>query len=254
MTGRIVLFVYGLLCYAIFFGTFLYAIGFIGGFAVPATIDGEPRLPLGQALAVDLALLALFATQHSVMARPVFKRWWTRFVPQDAERSTYVLLASLCLIVLFAFWQPLGGTVWDVGNPAGRSALYALFAMGWAIVLLSTFLIDHFDLFGLRQVWLALRGIRYTPPAFRTPLFYRWVRHPLYVGFIFAFWATPHMTVTHLVFAVATTAYILLAVRLEERDLLAAHPEYADYRKRVPMLLPLRLAPRSVARAEPGRQ
>lgn len=254
MTGRIVLFVYGLLCYAIFFATFLYAIGFVGGFAVPRTIDGDPRLPLGQALAVDLALLALFATQHSVMARPAFKRWWTRFVPQAAERSTYVLLASLCLIVLFAFWQPLGGTVWDVGNPAGRGVLYALFATGWAIVLVSTFLIDHFDLFGLRQVWLALRGIRYTPPGFRTPFFYRWVRHPLYVGFFFAFWATPHMTITHLVFAVATTAYILMAVRLEERDLLAAHPEYAEYRNRVPMMLPFRLAHRSLARPEPGGQ
>src|SRR5690606_1844191 len=238
MLGRIALFVYGLICYVIFLGTFLYAVGFIGGFGVPVTIDGEPRLPLVQALAVDLALLALFAVQHSVMARPAFKRRWTKIVPEAAERSTFVLLSSVCLIVLFAFWQPLGGVVWSVANPGARIAFHLVFALGWAIVLVSTFLIDHFDLFGLRQVWLALRGRPYTRLTFRTPVLYRYVRHPIYVGFLLAFWATPHMTVTHLVFAVMTTAYILTAVRFEERDLLSAHPEYAEYRRHVPMLVP----------------
>jgi protein-S-isoprenylcysteine O-methyltransferase Ste14 len=238
MTRRIAIFLYGLACYAIFFATFLYAIGFIGNFAVPRTIDGEPRLPFGQALAIDLALLALFAVQHSVMARPGFKRRWTRIVPAAAERSTYVLLSSVCLIVLFALWQPLGGVVWSVQDPIGRALLYGLFALGWAIVLISTFLISHFDLFGLRQVWLELVRKPYTPLEFGTPLFYRYVRHPLYVGWFFAFWSTPEMTAAHLVFALMTTAYILTAIQLEERDLLAAHPEYEEYRRRVPMLLP----------------
>jgi protein-S-isoprenylcysteine O-methyltransferase Ste14 len=238
MIKRIAIFVYGVVSYAIFFLTFLYAIGFVGNLAVPVTMDGPPALPFWQALAVDLGLLALFAVQHSVMARPAFKRQCTRIVAREAERSTYVLFSSVCLIVLFAFWQPLGGVVWSVQEPVGRGVLYALFALGWGLVLVSTFLINHFDLFGLRQVWLQLVGKPYTELKFGMPVFYRYVRHPLYVGWFFAFWATPHMTVTHLVFAVMTTAYILVAIQLEERDLVAAHPEYEEYRRRVPMLIP----------------
>lgn len=238
MTKRILIFLYGVICYAIFFGTFLYAIGFIGNFGVPVTIDGEPTRPFGEALAINIALLTLFAVQHSVMARPAFKRWWTQYVPDAAERSTYVLASSLCLIVLFAFWEPMGGVIWSVQDPMGQAVLYAIFALGWATVLVSTFLINHFDLFGLRQVWLQLLGRPYTPLKFGTPVFYRYVRHPLYVGWLMAFWATPQMTAAHLVFALVTTGYILFAIRLEERDLMAAHPEYAQYRQQVPMLVP----------------
>lgn len=235
---RYVIFIYGLVCYAVFLATFLYAIGFIGNFAVPKSIDSPRAGTLLAALLINLGLLGLFAVQHSVMARPAFKRWWTRIVPAAAERSTYTLLSSLALILLFVFWQPLGGVVWHVDSPVGRALLYAGFAFGWALVLVSTFLINHFDLFGLRQVWLYLLRKPYTPVEFRMPLAYRIVRHPLYVGWFFAFWCTPTMTVTHLVFALATTGYILIAIQLEERDLVAAHPEYADYRRRVPMLVP----------------
>lgn len=235
---RYVIFVYGLVCYAVFLATFLYAIGFIGNFAVPKSIDSPREGTLLAALLINLGLLGVFALQHSVMARPAFKRWWTRIVPEAAERSTYTLLSSLALILLFVFWQPIGGVVWHVDSPVGRALLYAGFAFGWALVLVSTFLINHFDLFGLRQVWLNLLRKPYTPVDFRTPLPYRVVRHPLYVGWFFAFWCTPTMTLTHLVFALATTGYILIAIQLEERDLVAAHPEYADYRRRVPMLVP----------------
>ena len=235
---RTAILVYGVASYLVFFATFLYAIGFVGNLLVPKSIDGAPVLPLAQALAIDLALLAVFALQHSVMARPAFKRWLVQRIPEAAERSTYVLASSAALLVLFAYWQPLGGTVWTVEHPIGRALLYAGFAFGWGLVLVTTFLIDHFDLFGLRQSWLAFRGRPYTPPRFVTPWPYRVVRHPLYVGWFFAFWCTPVMTVTHLVFAIATTAYILVAIRLEEHDLVAAHPEYAEYRQRVPMLLP----------------
>ena len=236
---RIAFFVYGVLCYAVFFATFLYACGFVGGFLTPTTLDGAPLVPLWQALLVDLLLLGLFAVQHSVMARPAFKRWWTRLVPQPIERSTYVLASSLALIALFAFWQPLGGVVWNLEHPAGQALMYALFAFGWGLVLVTTFLIHHFDLFGLRQVWLHLRGREYTPLRFVTPGPYRLVRHPLYVGWLFAFWATPTMTAAHLLFAIATTAYILIAIQLEERDLADAHGHaYDDYRHRVPMLIP----------------
>jgi methanethiol S-methyltransferase len=249
---RLTIFVYGVLCYLIFFATFLYAIGFIGNFGVPKSIDSAPTAPLLTALLTNVVLLGIFAVQHSVMARPAFKRWWTRIVPEAVERSTYVLLSSLALIALFAFWQPIGGVVWNVESPAGRAALYAAFAFGWALVLVSTFLINHFDLFGLRQVWLELVGKPYRPLPFKTPLLYRYVRHPLYVGWFFAFWATPTMTVAHLVFAIATTAYILIAIQFEERDLVKAHPEYADYRRHVPMLVPFmkrkdHATPRAVA-------
>jgi protein-S-isoprenylcysteine O-methyltransferase Ste14 len=235
---RLLILCYGLLCYAVFLATFLYAVGFVGNLFVPKSIDSAAAGPLGRALLIDLGLLALFAVQHSVMARPGFKRLWTRLVPQAAERSTYTLLSSLALIALFAWWQPMGGVVWNVTDPFGRGVLYGLFAFGWLLVLVSTFLINHFDLFGLRQSWLYFRGRPYTPLRFGTPGPYRWVRHPLYVGWLFAFWATPTMTVAHLVFALMTTAYILVAIQLEERDLVDAHPEYAGYRRDVPMLFP----------------
>ena len=236
---RYAIFGYGIVCYLIFFTTFLYAIGFVGNFAVPKSMDAIPQLPTTQALLIDLLLLGVFAAQHSIMARPRFKSWWIRIVPEPIERSTYVLFSSLALIVLFVYWQPLGGTIWQVQDPTGQLVLYSLFAFGWGLVLVSTFLINHFDLFGLRQVWLYLRGQDYTSLAFVTPGPYKLVRHPLYVGWLFAFWATPTMTVTHLVFALATTAYILIAIRLEERDLMACHGErYHDYRRRVPMLVP----------------
>ena len=238
MFKRITIFSYGVLCYALFFATFLYAIGFIGGFGVPVTIDGEPQAPLGQALLINTLLLGIFAVQHSVMARPAFKRWWTRIVPEPAERSTYVLFSSLLLIALFAWWQPMGGVIWSVQDPLGQALLYGIFALGWITVLVATFLINHFDLFGLRQVWLHFRGQPYTPLPFRTPSLYRLVRHPLYVGWLVVFWATPTMTVAHLVFALVTSAYILVAIRWEERDPLDAHPEYAAYRDTVPMLVP----------------
>jgi len=246
MSKRILIFIYGVASYAVFFATFLYSIGFIGNFIVPKRIDGLPELPVWQALSIDLALLALFAVQHSVMARPAFKRWWTRFIPASAERSTYVLASSLALIVLFALWQPLGGTLWNVTDDIAQIVLYSLYAFGWLLILASSYLINHFDLFGLRQVWLQLIDRPYTELKFVMPSLYRVVRHPLYVGWLFVFWATPTMTATHLFFAVGTTLYILIAVRFEERDLVAAHPEYAAYRRAVPMLVPRLSAPRAV--------
>lgn len=239
MFKRIAFFVYGSLSYVLFLGTFLYAIGFIGNFGVPRTLDGVPSKPLGVAFLINAGLLTLFAVQHSVMARPRFKEWWTRMVPKPLERSTYVLFSSVALIFLFWEWQPLGGVVWSVEDPIGRIILRVLFAFGWALVLLSTFLINHFDLFGLRQVWLYLIGRPYTALRFGTPGPYRLVRHPLYVGWLFAFWSTPTMTFAHLLFSVATTAYILVAIQLEERDLIREHGDsYESYRRSVPMLIP----------------
>ncbi|WP_146907161.1 methanethiol S-methyltransferase [Arenimonas daejeonensis] len=236
---RFLILLYGVVSYAIFFATFCYAAGFVGNLFVPRSMDSAAIVPLGQALLVNLGLLAAFAVQHSVMARPAFKRWWTQFVPEAAERSTYVLFSSLALIALFWFWQPMGGVVWDIDEPFARGVMHGLFAFGWLLVLVSTFLINHFDLFGLRQVWLNFRGIPYKPLKFGTPGPYRLVRHPLYLGWLFAFWATPTMTVAHLmVFALMTTAYIFVAIQFEERDLVDALPEYEDYRKRVPMILP----------------
>jgi len=237
---RVLVLLYGVACYAVFLAVFLYAIGFIGDVAVPKTMDSPRDVALGTALAINLGLLSLFAVQHSVMARPAFKRWWTRLVPMAAERSTYVLFSSLALIALFWFWQPMGGIVWTVTAPAAVAGIYAVYAAGWALLLYSTFLINHFDLFGLRQVWLSAAGRPYTQLDFKTPWLYRQVRHPLYVGWLMIFWATPTMTVAHLVFAVMTTGYILVAIQLEERDLIDAHPQYAEYRRRVPMLLPFR--------------
>jgi methanethiol S-methyltransferase len=235
---RLLIFIYGLISYAVFFATFLYAIGFVGNLWVPKSIDSAPDVPLRVALMTNLSLLALFAVQHSVMARPAFKRRWIRVVPESAERSTYTLFSGLALIVLFALRQPMGGEIWQVASPVGAALLYSAFAFGWGLVLISTFLISHFDLFGLRQVWMQLRGEAYQPEPFRTPALYRYVRHPLYVGWFFAFWATPTMTIAHLVFAIATSAYILIAIQFEEHDLVAAHSEYEDYRRRVPMLVP----------------
>lgn len=239
MIQRWTVFLFGSLSYGLFLASFLYAIGFVGGFGVPVAIDGPPSSGIGTALLIDGLLLMLFALQHSVMARPWFKRAITRLVPVPAERSLYVLCSSVALLVLFWQWQPIGGTVWEVTSPAGRVALHALFALGWATVLVATFLINHFDLFGLRQVWLFLRGRPYTQLRFATPGPYRHVRHPLYVGWLLAFWSTPTMTAAHLFFAGVTTAYILVAIRFEERDLEAAFgPDYAEYRHRVPMLIP----------------
>ncbi len=236
---RWMVFLFGVVSYAIFFATFLYAIGFVGNVAVPVAIDGPARDGVATALAIDGLLLALFALQHSVMARPWFKARLTRTVPTAAERSVYVLASSVALLLLFWQWRPIGGVVWNVEHPAARLTLHTLFAAGWATVLVTTFLINHFDLFGLRQVWLYLRRRPYTELRFGTPGPYRYVRHPLYVGWLFAFWATPTMTAAHLFFAVMTTAYILIAIRFEERDLEAAHgAPYAAYRRSVPMLVP----------------
>jgi protein-S-isoprenylcysteine O-methyltransferase Ste14 len=235
---RIAVFGYGVAAYVGFLATYLYAIGWVGDLVVPRSIDSARDGSVGAAIAIDLLLLTVFALQHSVMARPAFKRWWTRIVPVEAERSTYVLLSSLALGLLFWQWRPIGGTVWNVEQPTGRALLHATFAAGWLTVLVATFLINHFDLFGLRQVWLHLRGIPYRPLAFKTPGLYRVVRHPLYVGWLLAFWATPTMTAAHLLFALVTTAYILVAIRFEERDLADAHPAYDEYRRNVPMLVP----------------
>jgi protein-S-isoprenylcysteine O-methyltransferase Ste14 len=235
---RILTLTYGAVSYAIFLFTFLYAIGFLGNVAVPKSLDSGATDPWLTALTVDLGLLSLFAVQHSVMARPAFKRLLTRIIPAAAERSTYVLASSLALLLLFWQWRPLGGIVWEVQNEIGRAMLYGGFAFGWGLVLFTTFVINHFDLFGLRQAWRGFRGQPQTGLRFTTPLLYRIVRHPLYVGWFFAFWSTPSMTVTHLLFAAVTTAYILVAIQLEERDLMDAHPEYDAYRRRVPMLVP----------------
>lgn len=246
-------FVYGLLSYGVFFAVFLYSVGFIGGFFTPTMLDGIPKRPVLEALAVDLGLLGVFAVQHSVMARPAFKRWWTRFVPEAIERSTYVLLSSLALVALFWFWEPIGGVVWSAPDGFARNLVIGVYLFGWALLLYSTFLIDHFDLFGLRQVWNRLKGNSYEAPKFYTPSLYRIVRHPLYVGWLTIFWAAPTMTMAHLVFALATTAYILIAIQLEERDLVDAFGErYVSYRRSTPMLIP-RLWRRTAAAGSKAR-
>ena len=239
--SRFIAFVYGLASYVVFFVTFLYAIGFVSGIAVPKTVDTGPVEPVTRTLIIDLLLMSVFAVQHSVMARTGFKRWWTRLVPKSVERSTYVLFASLALIMLFAHWRPLPAILWDVADPRLAAVLMALSFAGWLIALTSTFLINHFELFGLQQVAWNLGGHMVPTPRFRTPLYYKFVRHPIYLGFIIAFWAAPTMTVGHALFAAVTTAYIVVGLLLEERDLVALFgDDYRRYRQRVSMLVPWR--------------
>lgn len=240
--SRLLALLYGAICYIVFLVTFLYAIGFVAGFGVPKHIDNGTSGPFVTALLIDLTLLGLFAIQHSVMARPGFKRWWTQFVPEAIERSTYILFSSLALVVLFWLWRPLGPMLWSVDHEIARLGLYSLSALGWLMVLSGSFMINHFDLFGLKQVWQHKRDTVGTDtPQFVTQALYRIVRHPLMLGFLIAFWATPSMSLGHLLFALMTTGYIVVAVKfLEERDLVAEFGDtYRDYQQRVPMLLPI---------------
>lgn len=239
--GRVLAAVYGVTCYLIFLATFLYAVAFVGDFPVPRTVNtGGPTAPLIPALLVNVVLLGVFAVQHSLMARPAFKAVWTKIVPEAIERSTYVLFTNAALILLYWQWRPMPDAVWTVTAPTAAAVVWALFGLGWGIVLASTFMISHFELFGLRQIWLNLRQETAASPAFRTPFLYGFVRHPIYLGFIIAFWSTPVMTQGHLLFAVMTTAYILIAIQLEERDLVAVFGDaYRQYRQKVSMLVPL---------------
>jgi protein-S-isoprenylcysteine O-methyltransferase Ste14 len=239
--GRIAAFIYGLAAYFVFFFAFVYAIGFVTGVVVPKTIDTGPAVPVEEALIINLLLMSLFAVQHSVMARKQFKRWWTRFVPHSIERSTYVLFASLALLLLFWQWRPIPGVVWHIADPNIASAIVGLSFFGWLLVLTSTFLINHFELFGLHQVANNLSGRALPAPRFKMPLLYKLVRHPIYLGFIVAFWAAPVMTIGHLVFATVTTTYIFVGIFLEERDMVELFgDEYRRYRDRVSMLVPWR--------------
>lgn len=240
MFKRIVFFAYGTLCYGLFLAVFVYAVGFLANTVVPRTVNSGPEAPTPLAMTVNLALLALFGIQHSIMARPTFKRWWTRIVPEPIERSTYVLATNIVLALLFWQWRPITGVVWNIESGPIRNAVWGLFALGWALVFVATLLLNHFELFGMRQVTLYLLGRPHTHLPFKVPMLYRHVRHPLYVGWIATFWATPTMTVGHLLFSAAMTLYILIAIRLEERNLLDIHGEqYRSYRASVPMLIPL---------------
>ncbi|SHO43509.1 methanethiol S-methyltransferase [Desulfopila aestuarii] len=237
--NRTLSFCYGLVCYAVFLISFLYAIGFVGDFVVPKSINSGSQSSILHSLIINLVLLSLFAVQHTIMARPAFKRWWTKIVPIQVERSTFVLVASLILLLLYWQWQPMPSVVWSIENPVGKTLCLALFWIGWLVVLLSTIMINHFDLFGLRQVWLHFSNQDYHHVEFQTNSLYRYVRHPIMFGFIIAFWATPYMTVGHLLFAFATTAYIFIGVQFEEHDLMQfLGKNYDDYRRRVPMLIP----------------
>lgn len=233
-------FLFGMVSYAVFLASFLYAIGFVGNLAVPKSIDSVPAGPLGEALLVDAALLVAFALQHSLMARPAFKKWWTGMVPPSIERSVYVLISSMFLLLLFWKWEAIPGAVWSVDHPIVRMALDALFWLGWLIVVWSTCMIDHFDLFGLRQVYLRIRGVEYTPVRFKVRALYKYVRHPIMLGFLIAFWATPQMTVGHLLFSLVMTLYTFIGIHLEERDLATLHgSDFERYRSAVPMIVPV---------------
>lgn len=231
---------FALVAYAIFFATFLYLISFVGDFPFAAlTVDRGPEAPVAAAIVIDLVLIALFGVQHSVMARKGFKRAWTKIVPPPIERSVYVLIASLTLAILFMFWRPIEGTVWNVTGTALEMPIWILFALGWGVVLVSTFLLNHFELFGLQQAWCYLQGRTAAPPQMRQPLYYRYIRHPLYSGFFLAFWATPHMTTGHLLLAAGMSAYMLIAIRYEERDLVELFGrDYEEYRQTAGMLTP----------------
>lgn len=239
MFKRISVFVYGAISYLLFLVTFLYAAGFVGNLIVPKSIDSGPAVPLGTAILINAGLLTIFAVQHSVMARQGFKQWLTRFIPEAAERSTYVLVSNLAFLLLFWQWQPMGGVIWAVKSPAASLVLQGILVLGFLIVLVASFLINHFDLFGMRQVTLFLQGKPYTQLPFNKPFFYKYVRHPLYCGWLLFFWGTPVMTAAHLFLAVMTTAYIFVAIQLEERDLIRLHgTAYLKYKEEVPMILP----------------
>jgi protein-S-isoprenylcysteine O-methyltransferase Ste14 len=236
---RWLFFTYGVCCHLLFLATFAYLAGFVGNLVVPKAIDTPSSASLAGALAINLGLIVLFGLQHSLMARPAFKRVWVRIIPEPIERSTYVLFSCVVTVLLVWLWQGIDLPVWDVQQPLARTLLWGLFAAGWLLVPLVTLMIDHFDLFGTRQVWFFLQGREYEPPAFGIVGLYKWVRHPLYIGWALAFWVTPTMTLGHLLFASSLTAYMVLASKLEERDLVRAHgPQYEDYQRRVRAFVP----------------